>query len=166
MSRLYDLIPAYAGVMTEMENCIGDPERMAMLMDTLESIEMAVEVKADGYCKMIAMLDDTAGIEAESKRLAERARAQRNAAAGLKQRLQQAMEAMGRDKIKTDLFTVAIQNNPPALSVTDEMAIPTQYMVLIPEHYTVDKAKVKDALKYGQAVPGAELTQGRSLRIR
>lgn len=69
MSRLYDLIPAYAGVMDEMENCIGDPERMTMLMDTLESIEMAVEVKADGYCKMIAMLDDTAGIEAESKRL-------------------------------------------------------------------------------------------------
>lgn len=110
MTRLYDLIPAHSAIMAELEQCVDDPERLQMLLDTLESVDMAVEVKADGYARMIAMFEDTNKLETEAKRLTARANAQKNVAKALRERLKMAMVAMGKEKIKTDLFTIVLQN--------------------------------------------------------
>jgi len=162
MPRLYDLVPAYQGAMEELEK---NPEQLEMWLDTVDSLNMALDVKVDGYCKMMAMLNDTDGIKAESKRLADRARAQENAAKALKDRLQGAMELLGRDKFKTDLFTVSLQANPGKVEIHDIDLIPAEYKrttVLVEP----DKKAIGDALKAGRGIAGAELVQGRSLRIR
>lgn len=164
--RLYDLIPAYKQVAEQIEDC-DTAEQMQVLVDTLEAINASIEVKADGYGKIVRTLRHiVAAKRAEAKRMADSARVIETAADKLEERLQSAMELIGQDKIKTDLFSFTIQNNPPALDITDVMALPQEYLVLVPEHYDADKPKIKDALKAGIAIPGARLTQGRSLRIR
>ena len=140
--RLYDLIPAYKQVAEQIEDC-DSQDQMKMLVDTLESISASLEVKADGYGKIIRTLRHiVAAKRAEAKKMTDSARVIESAADKLEERLQSAMD------------------------ITDVMALPQEYLVMIPQHYDADKAKIKEALKSGAEVPGARLTQGRSLRIR
>ena len=156
------MIPAYKGVMEQIES---NPEQIEMWLDTLDSINTALEVKVDGYCKMMAMLNDTDGIKAESKRLADRAKAQENAAKKLKERLQYAMEQIGRDKIKTDLFTVSLQNNPPSVDDYEPALIPAKFKRTTIT-VDVDKKAIMQAINNGEVVPGACIKTSKGVRIR
>ena len=70
----------------------------------------------------------------------------------------------GKTKFKAGVFNFAIQNNPPSVEIYDETLIPEQYLVEQPAK--IDKAGIKELLKQGEEVPGAELKQTKGLRIR
>ena len=74
------------------------------------------------------------------------------------------MSDLGVKKIDGQLFKIAIQKNPPSLEVLNELSIPRSYFVT-PEP-VLDKALIKEELKLGHDVPGVQLKQGESLRIR
>ena len=77
------------------------------------------------------------------------------------------MEAMQIEKIECPLFKVAIQKNPAAVDIFDALSIPADYMTTPkPPAPAPDKAKIKDAIKAGQEVPGARLTQSTRLSIK
>ena len=161
--KLYDLAADFKKVSELIDNEEIDPE---VLQDTLQSIEGAIEIKAVNIATLVQGLSADADIiKAEEKRLAARRKAIEGKQKWLKDYLQSQMEYAGID-IKTATHTIALQKNPPALFIEDDKAIPSQYMTLIPERWEVDNAKVKEALKAGRKVPGAELRQGKSLRIR
>lgn len=162
--NLYSLIPAYQGIMEQIES--AEQEQMQMLIDTLESINASLEVKADGYARMITMLERHAEAQkAEQDRLADLAKTTGNKARYMKERLQMALEAMDKQEVRTDLFTIRIRNNPPSVDVHDPVALPEEY-----QRKTIkidpDKTKIKAALMDGKEVPGAALMQGRRLEIR
>jgi hypothetical protein len=164
MPKLYELTTAYREVWNMVED---DTTDLTVITDTLESIEGAIEEKAANIANFIRSLDyDAEAIKAEEKRLADRRKAIENRIAAIKRYIQCQMESTGIDKIKTPTQTISLQKNPPALVVSDDKAVPPQYLVVIPEHYEVDKTRIKEALKNGEIVPGCELTQGKSLRIR
>lgn len=159
METLYQLTSDYNQVIA----LLGDDEYdKQALQDTLDSIEGAIEVKAHNIVKLIKSMN-TDAIDAEIKRLTDRKKAINNRKDGLKQYLQTQMELLGKDKIKGELFTLTIKNNPPALEITDSSIIPAKYQVV---SYSVDNTAIKSDLKAGAEVPGARLTQGRSLTIR
>jgi hypothetical protein len=110
---------------------------------------------------------DTAGVTAEIERLTKLKKSMEGNVQRLKNNLQFAMEATGKTKFKTGLFSFGIQKNPPSV-VMDE-----QYLENIPEKYLVqqdpviDKKKIKEDLKAGVDLEGiAHLEQTESLRIR
>lgn len=160
--KLYELIPVYKSVMDEIE---ANPEEADKWLDTLDSINCAIEVKTDGYVKMMKMLQDTEGMKKEAKRLADRAKAQENLANKLKERLQYAMELIGKDKIKTELFTVSLQANPVSVDDYEPELIPEKYKrkTLVID---LDKNAIKQAIQAGENVPGACLKTSKSIRIR
>jgi len=162
MANIYEL----TGMWNELYNLADDPEMDAEVwFDTMEGIEGEIEVKADGYAKVIKQIEaDAAGIKAEKERLAAKQSSLENKAKYLKQRLQEAMEQVGKDKIKTELFSFGIQNNPPSVFVADESLVPDEF--LIPQPAKVDKKAIAALLKDGVEVDWAELQQGKSLRIR
>ena len=162
MATLYELVPAYKSVMDEIE---ANPEEADKWLDTLDSINCAIEVKTDGYVKMMKMLQDTEGMKKEAKRLADRAKAQENLANKLKERLQYAMELIGRDKIKTELFTVSLQANPVSVDDYEPELIPEKYKrkTLVID---LDRQAIKQAIQNGESVPGACLKTSKSIRIR
>lgn len=162
--KLYELTAAYQQIF---DTILDEESNLDTLEDTLQSVEGAIEVKAENLGKFIGMLKaDVAAIEEEENRLMRRKRARQNRIQSIRNYLQQQMELIGKDKITTPIMTISLQNNPPALEITDEFAVPTEFIVIIPEQKIIDKAKVKEALKSGREVAGAKLTQGRSLRIR
>ena len=162
---LYELTTEYMELLAMLEDPDVDEDLIA---DTLEGIDGELEVKADGYARVMRQMDaDAKAIKAEEERLANRRKSLENRAANLKGRLQQMMEITGKVKFKTELFSFGIQKNPAAV-VIDE-----QYIENIPEEYLIrqdpkiDRAKLKEDLKAGKNLDGiAHLEQSESLRIR
>ena len=162
---LYELSDDYMNLLTMAEDPDIDPEAFA---DTLAGIEGAIEDKADGYAKVIRTLEgDAAACDAESKRLRNKKQIIENNIKRMKSALQYAMEATGKTKFKTALFSFGIQKNPAAV-VMDEgyiENIPERF--LIPQDPVIDRRAIKEALKNGEDLEGiAHLEQGESLRIR
>ena len=162
---LYELTSEYLDLLAMLEDPDVDED---LINDTLEGIDGELEVKADGYARVMRQMDaDAKAIKAEEERLANRRKSLENRSAALKSRLQQMMEITGKVKFKTELFSFGIQKNPAAV-VMDE-----QYIENIPECYLIiqepkiDKQKIKEDLKAGLDLEGiAHLEQTESLRIR
>ena len=165
MRTLYEMTSDYLALLEAAEDPETDP---VAFEDTLEAIGGEIEIKADGYAKVIRQLDaDIAGVKQELDRLNARKTAMETNARRMKDALQNAMELIGREKIKTDLFSFNIQNNPPAviLDTEDPEKIPFAYH--IPQAPKIDKKAIKADLEAGKDLTGiAHLEQGRSLRIR
>jgi hypothetical protein len=158
--NLYELTDSYLKVLELIEN--GEEG----LEDTLESINDTIELKADGYARIIRNLEgNVTALKTEIDRLTDRKKSIENSIDRLKENLKQAMIQTGKEKIKTDLFSISVANNPVAVSVINEDLIPRTYFN-VKEIVTLDKVRIKDLLKNGQVIAGVELTQGKGLRIK
>lgn len=160
--KLYELTDKYA----ELAQMIADDEtKTEMLGDTLRALEDAIEIKAENIAKLIKNLDaEVEAFKNEEKRLADRRKALETKRDGLKRYLEEQLEKIGLDKVKTPIFTVALQYNPASVQVIDESKIPPAFWITPPP--TLDKKAVAERLKAGEEIPGVTLHQGRSLRIR
>ncbi|MCR2678844.1 siphovirus Gp157 family protein, partial [Salmonella enterica] len=79
-------------------------------------IDEVIDDKAENIAKVLKELDgQTLAISAEIKRLQERKATLENNSRNLKGYLQAEMEKVGKEKIKTELFSISIQNNPPSV---------------------------------------------------
>lgn len=126
-----------------------------------------IEVKAEGYCKLIASLEGFADqCKAESDRIAKVGKVAANKAAHIKAHMKECLQHADINSLSAGTFKVSIQNNPPALVEVNREICPPRFRVIIPETWEPDKARIKDALKNGEVVYGYELATGTSLRIR
>lgn len=156
--NLYELSEAYQKVQMMIE------EGHEGLEDTLESINDAIDVKADGYAKIMKNLETQASaIKEEEKRLSERRKSLENNVKRLKQSLEDMMINNDKRRIKTNLFSFNIQKNPPSIKVTDEKMIPRKFYV--EQQPKLNRKELLKELKENNVL-GVELTQGESLRIR
>lgn len=160
MATLYDLQGKYAEVQQMIE------EGHEGLSDTLEAIEGALEDKLEGYAMVIRNIEsDVTGLKAEEKRLKERRQVMENGIKRMKENMQHAMTSTGEKKIKGEKFTFTIGKNPPALKVVDDKLIPKKF-IMVTTTRTIDNKAIMELLKNKEDVPGAEISQGESLRIR
>lgn len=170
MSTLYELTSDYLELLNLLEDPDGDPQAIE---DTLEGLGYEIELKADGYAKIIAQLDadasaaDASAADAEIKRLQTRKKRMFNSKDRLKKALAGAMITTGKRKIKTELFSFSIRKTPVRV-VIDEQSIenlPEKY--LIPQDPKIDKNKIKDDIKAGKDLSGiAHLEQDETVSIR
>ncbi|MGE4213804.1 MAG: siphovirus Gp157 family protein [Anaerotignaceae bacterium] len=162
MASIYEI----TGDWLEVQNLILEGEiDEETLKNTLECIGCEFEDKAVAIAKMRKNTSGVAlAIKAEENRLADRRKAIENANKHLNDILYEAMKITGKTKFKTDLFTFAIQKNPPSLKLVDGVEIPKEY--LIEQTPTVDTATIKEEIKAGAKFDFAELVQGESLRIK
>ena len=159
-ASLYELT-GQALVLKQMaEDSALDPQVFA---DTLETLELEIEEKADAYAKIIRMLEgQTAMLESEIARLTARKKALENNVERMKRNLEQSMIALDKRKFKTDLFSFHIQKNPASVDIIGE--VPEEF--LIPQEPKVDKKAMIAFVKEHGDTEYAKLTQSESLRIR
>lgn len=156
--NLYELSVAFQ----EVQNMDLDPE---VMQDTLDSIEDAIENKAENIAKLIRNLEsDVAAYKEEEDRLKTKRQATENKVKWLKTYLEDNMKLTGKTKFKSGMFNFSIQKNPASVNITDEKIIPEEFLIQQPPK--VDKTSLKEILKRGIEVPGAELKQTEGLRIR
>lgn len=161
---LYEIESRYHSAL----DMLYDPEIPEdVVIDTLESIEGEMELKAENYAAIISNIEATAAaIREAEKKQAERRKAMENKAARLRARLMEAMQAGGVPKFETARFRIAIRNNPESVVIDDEGAVPADYLREIPARYEADKTLIKAAMKDGFDVPGVHLVRTARLEIR
>jgi hypothetical protein len=159
MSTLYELTGQFKELLELIQQ--GELDE-TMLKDTLEGIDCEIEIKADGYAKIIKELEsNTTILMNEIDRLTSRKNVLESNIKRMKESLENSMRITGKEKFKTTLFSFTIQNNPPKLVIDKD--VPKEF--LIPQPPKPDNAKIKELLK-NQDLDFAHLEQGSSLRIR
>ena len=165
MSSIYELTQDYLQILSMLEDPELDPQTLA---DTMEGIEGEFEIKAENYAKVIRNLEgDILAIKAEIDRLTSKKRVIENNIKSMKSNLQYAMEATGKTKFKTELFSFNIQKNAPSvvIDLEDLSKLPSQFIKQ--REIEADKTAIKEALKRGENLDGiAHWEQGESLRIK
>lgn len=142
----------------------ADEDDRKLFDDTIDSLKDGIEDKAIGYAKVIKSLQgDSKLLDEKIKHDRERKATIDNNIKRLKMALQNGMEIAGKEKIKAVDMSVWIQNNKPSVVYTNDKAVPGDYFK---QEYVLEKSKVEDALKQGKKIPGAELVQSRSIRIK
>lgn len=157
--KLYELTGQYLRLLEEDDM---DPD---VLRDTLEGLQGEIGDKAEAIAKVMRSIEaEEAALKAEEDRLANRRRSLENKRVSMKGYLETQLQLAGLDKIKGSIFTIALQNNPPSVSIQDDAVIPETYY--IPQPAKLDKKALMDDLKAGAQMDGVCLQQTRSLRIR
>jgi Mg2+ and Co2+ transporter CorA len=104
--KLYDLKESYKTILDNMDNEDFD------LSGVLETLDDAIEDKADGYARVITQAKaEIDSIDAEIKRLTAMKKSRKNTVDRLKENLFNAMKETGKTKFKTDLFAFSIAKN-------------------------------------------------------
>jgi hypothetical protein len=161
--KLYELANEYQEL-ARLAADAGDPAEAQAFTDTLEGLGGMLEQKilnCAAVCKTLEAEENA--IDEERKRLTARADAIAHARTRMKAYMQSAMEAADKDKIKGELFTVSIQNNPPRVKLEEGATIPEQYQKVT---VTPMLSEIGKALKDGAVIAGAHLEYSKGLRIR
>lgn len=165
MLKLYEIQRNYfeaLDVFTDPEHEI-DPQTVT---DTLEAIEGEFEQKAVNVAAFLRQMEAEAeAIKAAEERMSRRRRALENRARWFRDYIKVGMEVIGTKKVSSPWFVLSIQNNPPAVDVFDQEAIPAEFREVVTET-RINKTAIKDAIGAGRAVPGAKLVNGTRLAIR
>ena len=167
MSSLYELTGQWLVVSQLFNNPDLDEK---VVNDTLESLAYEIEEKADAYARIIRNLEaDIMAYKTEIDRFKAKKEHAEKSIKRMKEDLQNSMEATGKTKFKTDLFSFNIAKNAPAV------VIDTEDLSRIPEEFLkqkdpeVDKTALKQSMIEGgiEEIPGiCHLEQGKSLRIK
>lgn len=78
--------------------------------------------------------------------------------------LSEAMLQFGVEKIDTPTLKLCFRKSE-SISITDEAAIPMEFQE-VKEEVTISKTRIKEAMKQGRAVAGAEIIQKKNLQIK
>jgi hypothetical protein len=104
-------------------------------------------------------------IKAQADKLRSRRDRLDNQADLLRAAIASAMQTAEIDKLELPTHTLTVKATPPKAVITDEAAIPSRFFV--PQDPKLSLKAVGDALKAGEQVPGATLSNGGStLQIR
>jgi len=148
---------------------LTDPEAdlpIEAVNDTLEALGGELEDKAINVAKFLKNMEATAkAIKEAEAEMARRRKALENRVKWLKDYLKANMEHTGISKIECPYFKLSVQKNPPAVAILDEEAIPAEFKEQVVS-WKLDKTGIKNAIKAGKSVPGAELVNGTRLAIR
>lgn len=168
MSRLYEITGDLLALQEMLEDGVDDQA----LLDTLEAVQGEYEIKLESYCKVIKNLEaDRDAKKSEAKRLTDSAKTLDNNIERLKKAMFDSMKSTGTDKVKGQLFTVAIQKNggkAPIIYDKDNKNITANLpdeLVNIVETPNLDA--IRPLLEAGKFVDGFTLGErGESLRIK
>lgn len=158
--KLYELTANYQNLL----ELIDTDAPQEVIKAALDQVGEEIDIKVENTAKVIKSIEkDVKGLKEEEDRLSARRKALENNITSLKAYIETSMRAVGKDKIKGNIFSLAIQKNAPSVDIKNLEAIPKDYIVTKIE--TKNK-EILAALKSGISIPGAELKQTESLRIR
>ena len=157
---LYEMTEA---AKTLYELFVNDEIPLEAVQDTLDG--MGVENKLEDYVHVIIQLNaDLAMLDKEiEKLLAKKARAQKSVDK-TKAAVLAYMYVTNKEKERAGVFSLSIRKSE-AVNITDLEKLPSEY-VKAKTTITPDKKAIKNAIKAGAEVAGAEIVENRSLQIK
>lgn len=159
MASLYELTNDVLYLLELLEEGEIDEEVYA---DSVES--MCVDGKIENICKMMKTLEGKANMyKTEIDRMNARKKTIENNIQKLKDSLLRYMVLTEEKKVEAGVFSVSLGKSK-SVNVWDETRLPEEF--LIPQPAKIDKAAISKALKAGEIIDGAELTESSHVTIR
>ena len=157
---LYEMSVAAQELLAMLEEEIIDEQTFA---DTLEG--MGANEKVEGYCQILAELNaDIGNIKSEIDRLTAKKKGIEHNIQWLKGQLLNFYISNGNKKITAGTFTVSTRKSE-AVAILDVDAIPDEFKVT-KTTVAPDKTAIKEAIKNGVSVGGAELVVNENVQVK
>ena len=164
--KLYELVSDFNEFMARVEE--GDVPEEA-IVDTLESIELAIEAKADNLACFLKNLDaEITAIKTEENRLAERRRSKEKTYARVKEYLAENLQRAGIDKMETIRAKITFRKSE-AVEVDKsfvEWAEKGRDDLLTYSAPKPNKSAIKELLESGEEIPGARIVISQNLQLK
>lgn len=131
-----------------------------------EELQVVKKDKQIGICQYVRQAElGIQMIEVEVKRLQELKKKVEKRNDWLAQYLKSSMEKDNIQSLDFGIISAKIKNNPPGVVIENEDSISSDF-IITKEVKTIDKTKIKEALKNGQTVVGAHLEQKTRIEIK
>lgn len=145
----------------EILNCVDMETGEIIDAEKLEQLQLTRDDKVEGIALWIKnLLSDADAIKSEEEKLAQRRKANENKAKNLKEYLSKFLNGQ---KFKTPKVSISYRKSE-SVEVTDISKLDDDYLKFAEP--TVDKAKVKKALKAGTVLQGVSLVENQNIQIR
>lgn len=145
----------------EIMNCVDMETGEIIDAEKLDKLQMDKEQKIENIALWIKnLLSDAEALKAEKQVFADRQRAAENKATSLKKYLS---DYMAGEKYKSAKVSVSFRKSE-AVNILDMSKIPEQYLKVAEP--TADKIGIKNALKAGEVINGAELVENQNIQIK
>lgn len=156
---LYELDKIEIEILEQLESEDG------ISQEIYEQLKNAEEEKIVKCAKIFRqMQSDAKACKDEINRLESRKVRLENNAQKLREIMLEGMEMTGLKKIHNSYFDIRIKKNPPSLRIHDEGNIPKEfYKQSAP---VLDKQALREAIKTGTKIVGAELIQTKRIDIK
>lgn len=146
----------------ELEDCI-DFETGEVNYDKMKQLQMEKGKKIESIALWIKDLNaEGQAIKNEMKSLADRAEQKEKKAISLKKYLSYILEGQRFETPKVDIS----YRKSVSVSVADESVITDERFIRVKESRTIDKLALKEALKSGEQIQGAELVESQNIQIK
>lgn len=170
-TTLYEISDRYAGFLALVES--GEIDDMQAIADTLDAIQQEFDQKVDNIaCLFKSLSSEADAIEAEAKRLTERAKYKRNVCDRLKLYVAANMQMIGQEKFENSRNRVSFTKSK-ALDITDEDALYGSLeaagrldLVKIVTERKFDKTAIKKEIASGTELEGAVVRENKNLQIK
>lgn len=130
----------------------------------LQELNLLKEDKIENVVKYIRNIEgDIAALKEEINRFAERKRTLENKQSSLKNYLKNFMEMENKKLFKVGNFEIRTRKTAASVNILDEALIEDSFKKVT---FTVDKTAIKEAIKEGIEVKGAELKTGSTVIIK
>ena len=160
--KCYDLTAEQAALLGMMDET-DDADTLKALFDEIQG---ATEDKLEAMAHIrTELMADEEKLADEIKRLTARKKTVTNNIDQLEKRMIWFMNELQVAKIKTPLYNFSVSKTSGSLKITDESKIPERFKTE-KSIFEVKKDEIKEALKNGEAIDGAELVISDSLRIK
>lgn len=159
--KLFEIAQEELDLLNEIEEIEGEitPE----LEERLKINEANMAKKMEGYCKLILWYDtQILAAKEETERLRKLIKRAERSQEWMKGAMLDVMVGLDKPKVSAGTFTVGTRKST-AVNIIDEYSIPVRYEIV---SVKIDKAAIKDAIKNGEEVPGAQLVERRLLTIK
>lgn len=139
-----------------------------VIRDTLDALGGELDDKAVSVAQFIRNLEEAAeSIHAGAAAMHERANRLHDRATSLREYILFHMQATHKTRIDSVYFTLSIRNNPPAVIIDDERAVPAEFKMQPPVPAPrLDRAMIAAHLKAGETVPGCHIVTRQRLEIK
>lgn len=145
----------------EILNCVDMETGEIIDVERLGQLQLAREDKVEGIALWIKnLLSDANAIKEEEGKLAQRRKVNENKAKNLKEYLSKFLNGQ---KFKTPKVSISYRKSE-SVEVSDISKLDDDYLKFAEP--TVDKAKVKKALKAGTVLQGISLIENQNIQIR
>lgn len=160
----------FSQIQEEIRNMLDVPddelsdEQREVMCSYLDELGSQETDKVDAFGQFIRIEAARAeALKAEAARLASKARTAAGRIAFLKSRYLDAMQRNGLQNVRGQVYALSVRSTD-IVTITDEAKLPERFAV---KKTTImpDKLAIRDALKKGEAIPGAILDKSYSLRV-